>query len=199
MGSLRHVGIDKLEMTKDLYLLANLSVRLLDTDGGEVIIRNETESSLVDEVKARQFDDLALVKIRESIPLQKKQVFELSEDGVFTYRNRLCDNIEGLRGQIMEEIHQFRYFIPPMKKNIAEYVAQYPNCQQVKVEHHKPGGLLQNMEISTWKWEIINMDFVTGLPRSCQKFCSIWIIVDRLTKLGLLSRLRIMLRYILRK
>ena len=45
-----------------------------------------------------------------------------------------------------------------MKKDIAEFVAQRPNCQQVKIEHQKPGGLLQEIEIPTWKWEMINMD-----------------------------------------
>ena len=45
-----------------------------------------------------------------------------------------------------------------MKKDIAEFVAQCPNCQQVKIEHQKPGGLLQEIEIPTWKWEMINMD-----------------------------------------
>ena len=28
-----------------------------------------------------------------------------------------------------------------MKKDIAEFVAQYPNCQQVKIEHQKLGGI----------------------------------------------------------
>lgn len=69
-----------------------------------------------------------------------------------------------------------------MKKSIAEFVAQCPNCQQVKIEHQKPGGLLQNIEIPTWKWEVINMDFIIGLPRSYHKFDSIWVIIDRLTK-----------------
>ncbi|XP_075092444.1 uncharacterized protein LOC142172676 [Nicotiana tabacum] len=53
-----------------------------------------------------------------------------------------------------------------MKKDIATFVAQCPNCQQVKAEHQKPGGLLQNIEIPAWKWESINMDFITGLPNS---------------------------------
>ncbi|WMV47194.1 hypothetical protein MTR67_040579 [Solanum verrucosum] len=53
-----------------------------------------------------------------------------------------------------------------MKKGIAEFVAKCPNCQQVKVEHQRPGGLAQNIEISEWKWEMINIDFITGLPRS---------------------------------
>lgn len=67
-GSLQHVGIYKLEMTKDLYRLDNLSVWLLSTSDGGTIVQNTVESSLVAEVKARQFDDPVLVKISESIP-----------------------------------------------------------------------------------------------------------------------------------
>ncbi|XP_070010577.1 uncharacterized protein [Nicotiana sylvestris] len=52
----------------------------------------------------------------------------------------------------------------------------------VKYEHQKPGGLLQWMIISEWKWERVTMDFVSGLPRTLKKFDSIWVIVDRLTK-----------------
>ncbi|XP_070046842.1 uncharacterized protein [Nicotiana tomentosiformis] len=74
------------------------------------------------------------------------------------------------------------YWWNDMKKNIAEFVAQCTSCQQVKIEHQKPGGLMQTIEIPTWKWEAINMDFITGLPRSNRKFDSIWVIVDRLTK-----------------
>ncbi|TMX05064.1 hypothetical protein EJD97_002624 [Solanum chilense] len=38
--------------------------------------------------------------------------------------------------------------------------------RQVKVEHQRAGGLAQNIELSEWKWEIINMDFVIGFPRA---------------------------------
>ncbi|XP_070025644.1 uncharacterized protein [Nicotiana sylvestris] len=57
-----------------------------------------------------------------------------------------------------------------------------PNVDQVKYEHQKPGGLLQKIEISEWKWERITMDFVVGLPQTQRKFDTVWIIVDRLTK-----------------
>lgn len=40
------------------------------------------------------------------------------------------------------------------------------------------------MEILNWKWEMINTDFVIGLPRSHRVFDSIWVIVDQLTKSG---------------
>ena len=57
-----------------------------------------------------------------------------------------------------------------MKKDIAEFVAQCPNYQQVKIKHQKPSGLLQEIEIPTLKWEMINMDFITGLPRTQWKY-----------------------------
>nr|XP_016459344.1 PREDICTED: uncharacterized protein LOC107782908 [Nicotiana tabacum] len=101
MGSLKHVEAGKLEMTKEIYRLANLSVRLYDTGDQGVVVQNIAGSSLVDEVKA---------------------------------------------------------------------------------EHQKPGGILHNIEIPTWKWESINMDFITGLPNSHRKFNSIWVIMGRLTK-----------------
>ena len=55
-------------------------------------------------------------------------------------------------------------------------------CQQVKVEHQKPSGLLQSLEIPEWKWEYITMDFVSGLPRTQKGHDAVWVIVDRLTK-----------------
>nr|XP_016497756.1 PREDICTED: uncharacterized protein LOC107816543 [Nicotiana tabacum] len=61
-------------------------------------------------------------------------------------------------------------------------VAQCPNCQQVKVEHQRPGGLTQCIELPLWKWDMINMDFITGLPRTPWRYDSIWVIIDRLTK-----------------
>ena len=69
-----------------------------------------------------------------------------------------------------------------LKKDIAEFVDKCPNCQKVKAEHQKPGGLLEEIQLPTWKWEDINMDFVVGLPRTQKQYESIWVIVDRLTK-----------------
>ena len=68
-----------------------------------------------------------------------------------------------------------------MKRDIVDFVAQCPNCQQVKYEHQRPGGTLQRMLIPEWKWERIAMDFVVGLPKTMGKYDSIWVIVDRLT------------------
>ncbi|GKE88255.1 putative reverse transcriptase domain-containing protein, partial [Tanacetum coccineum] len=53
---------------------------------------------------------------------------------------------------------------------------------EVKAEHQRPSGLLQQPDIPEWKWEKIAMDFITKLPRSSSGHDAIWVIVDRLTK-----------------
>nr|GEZ71409.1 putative reverse transcriptase domain, ribonuclease H-like domain, aspartic peptidase domain protein [Tanacetum cinerariifolium] len=52
----------------------------------------------------------------------------------------------------------------------------------VKAEHQKPSGLIQQPEIPVWKRERITMDFITKLQRTPSGYDSIWVIVDRLTK-----------------
>ena len=74
------------------------------------------------------------------------------------------------------------YWLNVMKRDIADFVSKCPNCQQVKVEHHKLEGMTQEIHIPTWKWDFINMDFIKGLPRTRRQHDSIWVIVDRMTK-----------------
>ena len=74
------------------------------------------------------------------------------------------------------------YWWSGLKKEVAKFVASCLTCQQVKIEHQKPTGLLQEMPLPEWKWDRIAMDFVVGLPRTQRGYDSIWVIVDRLTK-----------------
>ncbi|GKE62398.1 putative reverse transcriptase domain-containing protein, partial [Tanacetum coccineum] len=64
-----------------------------------------------------------------------------------------------------------------------KYVGKCLTCSRVKAECQKPSGLLIQPEIPTWKWERITMDFVTKLPKTSSGHDTIWVIVDRLTKL----------------
>ena len=116
------------------------------------------------------------------------------------YQGRLCvPNVDGLINRILEEALGCRFFIYPgfdiyvtclrevfwserLEKYIAEFVSKYQNCQLLKVEHQKSGGLLQEIQVPTWNWEDTTMDFVVGLPRSQSQNDSLWVIVDRLTK-----------------
>jgi hypothetical protein len=71
-----------------------------------------------------------------------------------------------------------------MKIEIARYVAKCDTCRCVKAIHMKTAGPLQSLPIPTWKWEDISVDFIVGLPRTTKGFDSIWVIVDRLTKIA---------------
>jgi hypothetical protein len=71
-----------------------------------------------------------------------------------------------------------------MKIEIACYVARCDTCRRVKAIHMKAAGPLQSLPILTWKWEDIIMDFIVGLPRTANGYDSIWVIVDRLTKIA---------------
>ena len=69
-----------------------------------------------------------------------------------------------------------------MKKHVRDFVRRCLTCHQVKVEHQRLAGLLQQLEVAEWKWEHITMDFVTHLPRTLRVHDVVWVIVDWLTK-----------------
>jgi hypothetical protein len=69
-----------------------------------------------------------------------------------------------------------------MKRETARYVSECDTRRKVNADYMKPGGLLQPLSISDWKWDDISTDFIVGLPLTSLKFDSIWVIVDRLTK-----------------
>jgi hypothetical protein len=69
-----------------------------------------------------------------------------------------------------------------MKKEISEYITRCMECQKVKAKHRHPAGLLQPLPIPEWKWEVVTMDFITGLPRTGRQLDSIMVVMDKLTK-----------------
>jgi hypothetical protein len=72
------------------------------------------------------------------------------------------------------------YFWIGMKREIDEYIARCMECQKVKAEHRHPAGLLQPFPIPEWKWEVVTMDFITGLLRAGKIHDLIMVVVDKL-------------------
>ena len=58
------------------------------------------------------------------------------------------------------------YWWPNMKNEIAKFVSKCLTCQKVNTKHQQPGGNLQKIELSEWKWEQTTIDFVVGLRRT---------------------------------
>ena len=53
----------------------------------------------------------------------------------------------------------------------------------MKVEHQHPTDLLQPFPAPEWKWEVISMDFMTGLLMTWRQHDSIMVLVDKLKKI----------------
>ncbi|WMV54913.1 hypothetical protein MTR67_048298 [Solanum verrucosum] len=152
-------SIGRQQITKVLRQLASLGVRLLEFPDEGVIVQNAAKSSFVAEVKEKQYTDPILLQLKENVQQGMTKAFELTEEGVLQCQNRLCvPNIDGLRRRIMMEAHHSRYSVHPgstkmyhdlkevywwgnMKKSIAEFVAQCPNCQQGVMIFGKKGKL----------------------------------------------------------
>jgi hypothetical protein len=71
-----------------------------------------------------------------------------------------------------------------MKRDVAEYVALCNICQRVKSEHQRTIGMLPPLQVLESKWENIDMDFIMELPRTQSRYGSLWIIINRLTKVA---------------
>ena len=169
---------------KDVHRLARLGVRLMSISESGVTVENGAESSLVMEVKEKQESDLILLELKGEVKNQRVEVFSQGEDGVNHYQGRLCvPDVGELRQHILAEAYNSRYSIHPgatkiyrdlrevywlngMKRDIEDYVSKCPNYQHVKVEHQKIGGRTKEIDIPTCKWDVINMDFIRGLPRT---------------------------------
>ncbi|WVZ88116.1 hypothetical protein U9M48_034667 [Paspalum notatum var. saurae] len=177
-----------------------LSLGFLNKTEGTVSM--EFEPTLEQEIRKGQLNDEKIKEVKELIKLDKAPGFRVDVDGTVWHGDRICvPNIKSIRDLILKEAHETAYSIHPgsekmyqdlkqkfwwygMKREVAEYVALCDVCQRVKAEHQKPAGLLQPLKIPEWKWEEIGMDFIVGLPRTQSGFDSIWVVVDRLTKVA---------------
>jgi hypothetical protein len=162
----------------------------------------EVQSTLEKEIRKGQLDDVGIQKIKESMKQEEAPNFTDDEQGIVWFKNRLCVPETGdLRETILREAHNSAYYIQigstkmyqdlkqrywwyGMKRDVAAHVALCDTCHRVKAKHQRPAGLLQPLKVLEWKWEEIGMDFIVGLPRTRDGYDSIWVIVDRLTKVA---------------
>jgi hypothetical protein len=160
------------------------------------------EPTLEKEIRKSQLKDAKLREIAENIAKGKSPGFRKDDNGTLWFRKRLCvSEDKTIREAILREAHESAYFIYPrstkmyldlrekywwygIKRDVVEYVALCDTCQRVKAEHQRPAGLLQPMHIPEWKWEEVGIDFIVGLSRTQRGYDSIWVIVDRLTKVA---------------
>jgi hypothetical protein len=162
----------------------------------------EVESTLEQQIHKGQLEDVEIREIRETMERGKALEFTEDDQGTIWFKNRICvPDVGDLRKTILREAHDSTYSIHPgstkmyqdlkqrywwygMNSDVAAHVALCDTCHKVKAEHQRPAGLLQPLKVPEWKWEEIGMDFIVGLPHTRDGYDSIWVIVDRLTKVA---------------
>ena len=149
------------------------------------------QSTLLERIKQGQLTDPYLTKQKSELESRKSIDFSMSVNGTLKYKNRSCvpDN-EKLKKEIHTEAHttlyslhpdttkmyndlKMHYWWPRMKKDVIEFMAKCLICQMINVEHQRPYGLLQPLQIPEWKWEDITIDFVVGLSKTSKQHDSI--------------------------
>jgi hypothetical protein len=152
------------------------------------------ESTLQDKIIMSQLHDegIKIIKLRLSQGEVKYKCFHTDHQGVLWFNNRIVPkdeahlskfSIHPSSTKMYQDLRQY-FWWTRMNREIAKYVSECDTCQRVKASHLKASGTLQPLPIPSWKWEDISMNFIVGLPNTSQKHDSIWVIIDRLTKMA---------------
>ncbi|WVZ97229.1 hypothetical protein U9M48_042779 [Paspalum notatum var. saurae] len=139
----------------------------------------EAEPILEQEIRKHQKYDEKLQEIRELLKLGKAPHFREDE--------QICvPNVDSIRKLILSEAHDTAYSIHPgstkMYYDLKERFLWYGMKHAVAEQNIRDP--LQPLKVPEWKWEEITMDFIVGLPRTQKGYNSIWVVVDRLTKVA---------------
>jgi hypothetical protein len=162
------------------------------------------EPTFLDQIIMAQLSDKGVQIIKENLnqKVEKYKCFRQDSKGILWFDDRLVvPKNRDLKKKILDEAHLSKFSMHPgstkmyhdlkplywwtrMKREIAQYVSKCDTCQRIKASHLKSIGALQPLSIPSWKWDDISMDFIVGLPNTSRHHDSIWVIVDRLTKVS---------------
>ena len=75
MGSVSHIDEDKKDLEMEVHKLSRLGVRLESSLNRGAIVHHNTDSSLLVEVKSKQYLDQPLMELNESVLSKHKESF----------------------------------------------------------------------------------------------------------------------------
>ncbi|XP_075112245.1 uncharacterized protein LOC142182153 [Nicotiana tabacum] len=114
MGSLAHIAPAKRLLAKEIQILEDAGIRFIVKNLEALLACAQAKSSLVERIKATQYEDERLCKYRDEALAGKIKDMIVESDGVLRMGDRLCvADVDGLRHAILEEAHNSKYTIHP--------------------------------------------------------------------------------------
>jgi len=81
------------------------------------------------------------------------------------------------------ELLKGKFFLPHMRKEVQINFRRFISCLKAKSKT-MPHGLYTSLPFVCAPWEDINTDFILGLPKTKRGFDSIFVVVDRFSKMA---------------
>ncbi|WVZ52357.1 LOW QUALITY PROTEIN: hypothetical protein U9M48_003427 [Paspalum notatum var. saurae] len=123
----------------------------------------------------------------------------IRDDGFVFKANKLCISASFVRLLLLQDAHggglighfgvkktedilAAHFFWSKMRRDVERFVDRCTTCQKAK-SRLNPHGLYMSLPVPSAPWKDISMDFVLGLPRTKKGRDSVFVIVDRFSKM----------------
>ncbi|GJP64571.1 hypothetical protein CLOP_g21549 [Closterium sp. NIES-67] len=76
------------------------------------------------------------------------------------------------------------YYWPHMAADVQQFVTSCATCQRMKSSKQKKTGLLQPLPVPEQPWQVVSLDFITGLLATTSGHDTILVVIDKFSKMG---------------
>ncbi|GJP44986.1 hypothetical protein CLOM_g4375, partial [Closterium sp. NIES-68] len=73
---------------------------------------------------------------------------------------------------------------PHIAEDVQKFVTPCDTCQRMKSSKQKKAGLLQPLPVPEQPWQVVSLDFITGLPPTSSGHDAILVVIDKFSKMG---------------
>ncbi|XP_059288535.1 uncharacterized protein LOC132041868 [Lycium ferocissimum] len=142
MGSLACLIESERLLAREVQNLANSLMRLDVSGSGRVLDCIKARSSLLEQIKARQFEDASLSKIHDKVLRQEAKEAVIDDEGILRIKGRVCvSRVDDSIKTILAEAHSSRYSIHPgatkMYRDLRQHYLLRESLDKVKVIQEK--------------------------------------------------------------